>query len=64
MYAYAKKYGTSEVWLLYPVNTDMINQDTIIFDSGDEVTVSLYFVDVTYIEESMENLYQKLQASK
>lgn len=64
MYAYAKKYSTSEVWLLYPVNTDMINQDTIIFDSGDEVTVSLYFVDVAHIEESMENLYKKLQASK
>ena len=64
MYAYAKKYSTSEVWLLYPVNTDMINQDTITFDSGDEVTVSLYFVDVTHIEESMENLYQKLQAGK
>lgn len=64
MYAYAKKYSTSEVWLLYPVNTDMINQDTIIFDSGDEVTISLYFVDVAHIEESMENLYKKLQASK
>lgn len=64
MYAYSKKYGTSEIWLLYPVNTDMINQDTIIFDSGDGVIVSLYFVDVTHIEESMENLYQKLQASK
>ena len=64
MYAYSKKYGTSEIWLLYPVSTDMINQDTIIFDSGDGVIVSLYFVDVTHIEESMENLYQKLQASK
>ena len=64
MYTYSKKYGTSEIWLLYPVNTDMINQDTIIFDSGDGVIVSLYFVDVTHIEESMENFYQKLQASK
>ena len=64
MYTYSKKYGTSEIWLLYPVSTDMINQDTIIFDSGDGVIVSLYFVDVTHIEESMENLYQKLQASK
>lgn len=64
MYIYSKKYGTSETWLLYPVSTDMINQDTIIFDSGDGVIVSLYFVDVTHIEESMENLYQKLQAGK
>lgn len=64
MYTYSKKYGTSEIWLLYPVSTDMINQDTIIFDSGDGVIVSLYFVDVTHIEESMENFYQKLQASK
>ena len=39
----------------------MIDQNTIIFDSGDGVTISLYFVDVTHIEKSMENLYQKLQ---
>lgn len=64
MYAYSKKYSTSEVWLLYPVNKDTMNQDTIVYDSGDGVTVSLYFVDITHIEESMENLYQKLQASK
>ena len=61
MYAYAKKYITSAVWQLYPVNIDMIHHDTIIFDSGDEVNVFLYFVDVTHIEKSMENLYQKLQ---
>lgn len=60
MYAYSKKYGTSEIWLLYPMNDAMKDQDTITFDSGDGATVSLYFVDVANIEESMEKLHAKL----
>lgn len=60
MYAYSKKYGTSEIWLLYPVNSDMKNQETITFDSGDGATVSLFFVDVANIEESIEKLFTKL----
>lgn len=61
MYAYAKKYNTSEIWLLYPLNTDMKDKEIITFDSGDGVIVSVYFVDVTNIEESMEKLYIKLK---
>ena len=38
----------------------MKDQDTITFDSGDGATVSLYFVDVANIEESMEKLHAKL----
>lgn len=56
MYAYAKKYGTSEIWLLYPVNDAMRNCGQIKFDSGDGATVSLFFVDVSHIEESLEEL--------
>lgn len=60
MYAYAKKYGTSEIWLLYPMNDEMRDCGQITFDSGDGATVSLFFVDVTDIESSMESLMNKL----
>lgn len=45
MYAYAKKYGDSDVWLLYPVNNDVRGKDTICF-RDDDVKVSVFFVDV------------------
>ena len=61
MYAYSKKYGTSEIWLLYPVNDAMRNHEQIVFDSGDGATVSLFFVDVAHIEESLSALFEKLQ---
>lgn len=57
MYAYSKKYETTEIWLLYPVNEAMKNCGPVKFDSGDGVTVSLFFIDVTRIEESLEELY-------
>ncbi len=60
MYAYSKKYNTSEIWLLYPVNDAMRNVRPIKFDSGDGVTVSLYFVDVANIETNMEELLSLL----
>ena len=60
MYAYSKKYGTSEIWLLYPVNDAIRECGPIKFDSGDGATVSLFFVDVTDIEKSMEELLNRL----
>lgn len=64
MYAYSKKYGTSEIWLLYPVNDAMRDCGPIKFDSGDGATVSLFFVDVTNIEKSMEDLLGKLNRNE
>lgn len=61
MYAYSKKYGTSEIWLLYPVNEAMRNHEQIVFDSGDGATVSLFFIDVAHIEESLSLLFERLQ---
>lgn len=61
MYAYSKKYETSEIWLLYPMNNVMHSHEQIIFDSGDGVTVSLFFVNVSNIEKSMEELLERLQ---
>ena len=60
MYAYAKKYKTSEIWLLYPVNEEMRNHPDILFESNDNVNVQLFFVDVANIKENMGNLREKL----
>ena len=60
MYAYAKKYNTPEVWLLYPLNEEMRNHSEISFKSNDDVTVRLFFVDVSDIESSLYTLRQKL----
>jgi len=60
MYAYSKKYNTSEIWLLYPINDEMWEHDPIIFESGDKTCVRLHFVDVTNIEENLQELRNKL----
>lgn len=56
MYAYSKKYCTSEIWLLYPVNQEMSGHSDISFQSNDGVRVRLFFVDVADIEASMTTL--------
>ena len=61
MYAYSKKYDTPEIWLLYPVNSAMKDCGEIIFGSEDNVTVSLFFVDLLEIEKSMKKLLDSLQ---
>ncbi len=61
MYAYSKKYNTSEVWLLYPVNPEMRNHSGISFKSNDGVNVNLFFVDLANIEESLIKLRRLLQ---
>ena len=63
MYAYSKKYETSEIWLLYPMNEEMRKHSDIRFESGDGTTVSVHFVDVAHIEESLEQLKGKLEDS-
>ena len=56
MYAYSKKYGTSEVWLLYPINSEMRGHTDIVFSSVDGVNVRVFFVDVANIEKSLITL--------
>lgn len=62
MYAYSKKYETSEVWLLYPVNEDMRDHKPIEFYSGDNTYVRLFFVDVADIEESLNELKSRIES--
>lgn len=56
MYAYSKKYKTPEIWLLYPINDDMKDMKKIQFQSEDNVLVRLFFVDVSRIEDSLNEL--------
>ncbi|MST52769.1 McrC family protein [Hornefia butyriciproducens] len=60
IYAYSKKYGTSEIWLLYPVNDQMRDHDIISYLSDDNVIVNLFFVDVANISESLNELKEAL----
>lgn len=60
MYAYSKKYKTSEIWLLYPLNDEMRNHQDIQFDSGDNTVVRIHFVDLAHIEESLDVLKEKI----
>lgn len=45
---------------IYQINEVMKNREIIAFDSGEGARVSLFFVDVENIEESIETLYVKL----
>ena len=60
MYAYAKKYHTSEIWLLYPLNSDMRGHEEISFSSDDGVVVKIFFVDVANIQESLKLLADQM----
>ena len=64
MYAYAKKYNTSNIWLIYPTNEEVKNLDTVSFSATEEnekaVNVSVFFVDLEYYKESIQGLYGKV----
>ena len=61
MYAYSKKYKSSEIWLLYPLNDEMKEHSEISFNSGDGTTVNIYFVDLENIQSSLEVLRDKIR---
>ena len=61
MYAYSKKYKTSEIWLLYPLNNEMRNHHSILFSSDDGVSVHVFFIDVSNIENSLKELKNKIE---
>ena len=64
MYAYSKKYNSSEIWMLYPLNQEMQNYSDISFSSNDGVIVNLFFVDAAEIESSLMKLRSKLEIVK
>lgn len=56
MYAYAKKYNSNEIWLLYPVNNGLNNKNLIEFRSDDDVVVRLFFIDLLDIQNNLMKL--------
>lgn len=60
MYAYAKKYGTNDIRLLYPINNEFNEQQTICFTSDDGVKVTVFLVDCHRIEDSLKRFIESL----
>lgn len=60
MYAYAKKYKTNEIWLVYPCNDEMGVDHEIQFISDDLVNVRVFFVDCNNVEDGLEELIEKI----
>ncbi len=61
MYAYSKKYNTAEIWLLYPINSEMQNHTPIKYCSKDQTTVNIHFIDLLNIEENLIQLRNKIE---
>ena len=57
MYAYAKRYQSKHIWLLYPKTKEMYDNKKFKFKLFDETVIQLFFVDVAK-EKIMENLGQ------
>lgn len=63
MYAYATKYDTKDIFLLYPVTDEMRGRDDISFQSYKEALIAdirVFFVDVADIENNLGNLVKKM----
>ena len=61
MYAYSKKYDTSEIWLLYPLNMEMKGHAPIEFYSGDNTYVRLHFIDLENIPKTFDELKKRIE---
>lgn len=64
MYAYSKKYNTSDTWLLYPLNKEMKDTHDICYVANDEqnivTRVKVFLVDVAHIEDSLSELKARI----
>lgn len=62
MYAYAKKYDSKEIWLIYPLNVEVEQLNEICFNTNEgehSAEVKVFFVDCHNVEESLRNLIVK-----
>ncbi len=64
MYAYAKKYQTSEIWLIYPKHPEVLSLQDLCFNAIREelreVHVHIFFVDLANYKESIKDLYDRI----
>lgn len=67
MYAYSKKYHTSDIWLLYPLNEDVAELEDVSFvaeqDEEKVVNVRIFFIDLADYKNSITELYKKMEES-
>ena len=60
VYAYSKKYNTSSIWLIYPLNEEVCDMEPLSFESingeAKKVTVRVFFVDLSNYRESLKRL--------
>ena len=64
MYAYSKKYHTSEIWLLYPYYSDVSDMNGISFkavqNEAQNVNVNIFFIDLENYQTSIKELCSKI----
>ena len=64
MYAYSKKYHTSEIWLVYPYYSEVKGIENVSFravqDEEQKVNVTLFFVDLGNYRESILSLRKRI----
>lgn len=65
MFAYAQKYETPNIFLLYPLTSDLTNCGDIVYTSKNMTgeilaNVHVFFVDLEHIEDSMMELVKKV----
>lgn len=63
MYAYAKKYKSNEIYLLYPMTDQFHSKKCIDFKSDDDVVVHAVLIDCLTIEESLQDLVSSITRS-
>ena len=65
MYAYSKKYHTSDIWLLYPLNEDVTEVGDISFiaeqDEDIKINLKIFFINLAKHEKSILTLYKELE---
>lgn len=62
MFAYAKKYSSHHVFLIYPINDEVDNlRNNIIFNYEENLRLEIVFVDLDSIEESLNNLANRME---
>ena len=62
MFAYAKKYDSHNIFLIYPIN-DMVSKlnKEIIFNYDESLKLEIVFVDLDNIEESLRKLANRME---
>jgi len=61
MYAYAKKYDSHNIFLIYPMNDSALElQKDIVFKYDDNLELNIIFMDLEDIEGSMGCLRERI----